>query len=104
MRSALYGAADADGNGRVDYREVAAFVQQANASIPNDKYRSSVFARPPRYSPVLVDLRPRKERALEVGGRVMWQSEDLVDTGLSGAPTFLRAAAPRGMAVSSTGS
>ena len=69
VRSALYGAADADNNGRVDYREAAAFVQRANAAIPNDKYRSSVFARPPRYSPVLVDLRSRKDRTLEVGGK-----------------------------------
>ncbi len=67
VRSALLGAADADLDGRVSYRETAAFVQRASAAIPNERFRSRVFARPPRYSHVLVDLRRRADRRLQVG-------------------------------------
>src|SRR5262249_17771567 len=39
VRSGLYGAADADGDGQVSYREIAAFVSKANAAIPNERFR-----------------------------------------------------------------
>jgi hypothetical protein len=68
VRSGLYGAADADGDGRVSYREIAAFVSRANAAIPNERFRPAVFARPPAAGPVLVDLRPALRRALRVDG------------------------------------
>ncbi|NMO16356.1 caspase family protein [Pyxidicoccus fallax] len=68
VRSGLFGAADADGDGQVSYREIAAFVERANAAIPNDRFRPQVHARPPKGSEQLVDLRPGLERRLEVDG------------------------------------
>nr|WP_153866728.1 MULTISPECIES: caspase family protein [Myxococcaceae] len=47
VRSGLYGAADADGDGRVSYREIAAFVERANAAIANERFRPELHARPP---------------------------------------------------------
>jgi hypothetical protein len=70
VRSGLYGAADADGDGRVSYREIAAFVARANAAIPNEQLRPDVFARPPRSSQAIVDLRRGLERRLTVGANV----------------------------------
>ncbi|MCA9671013.1 MAG: hypothetical protein KC503_35695, partial [Myxococcales bacterium] len=73
VRSGLYGAADANGDGQVSYREIAAFVQRANASIPNERYRPRVYARPPGTSgarpadaPLLDLRRARKRRALRI--------------------------------------
>jgi hypothetical protein len=68
VRSALYGAADADGDGQVSYREVAAFVDRANQSIPNERYRPNVYARPPKDTPVLLDLRGRIHSRIDVPG------------------------------------
>jgi hypothetical protein len=68
VRSGLFGAADADGDGQVSYREIAAFVERANAAIPNDRFRPQVHARPPKGSEQLVDLRPGLERRLEIEG------------------------------------
>jgi len=56
VRSGLYGAADADGNGRISYKEIAAFVQRANASVANDRYRPDIYVKPPKNTDVLVDL------------------------------------------------
>jgi len=39
LRSALLGAADADGDGRVGYRELAAFLEVANRPVRNERYR-----------------------------------------------------------------
>lgn len=47
VRSGLAGAADSDGDGRVSYRELEAFVAVASAEIKNPLYRPSVFARGP---------------------------------------------------------
>lgn len=47
VRSGLLGAADLDGDGRVTYRELGAFVAQANAAIANRKYRPAVVTSPP---------------------------------------------------------
>jgi hypothetical protein len=68
VRSALYGAADADGDGQVSYREVSAFVERANEAIPNEQYRPSVYARAPRDNPVLVDLRGTLHSRIDVTG------------------------------------
>jgi len=78
LRSGLLGAADADGDGRVSYREIAAFVERANAAIPNEKYRPDVTARPPQGVEVLVDLRRGLERRLEIDGAhgAHWLLED----------------------------
>jgi hypothetical protein len=68
VRSALYGAADADGDGQVSYREVSAFVERANEAIPNEQYRPDVYARAPKDSPVLLDLRGRRSSRIDVSG------------------------------------
>ena len=39
VRSALRGAGDADGDGRVSYAELGAFVRRANAAVPNPRFR-----------------------------------------------------------------
>lgn len=48
VRSALAGAADADGNGRVEYVEVEAFLAAANLDVPILKGRPKVFVHSPR--------------------------------------------------------
>jgi hypothetical protein len=68
VRSGLYGAADANHDGRVSYREIAAFVERANAAIANERFRPDVYARPPAGDPPLVDLRAGLSRRIEVGG------------------------------------
>jgi hypothetical protein len=70
VRSGLAGAADANGDGRVDYREIAAFIVRANEAIPNDRLRPDVFARPPQGEPNLFDLHPGGRRNLVVDGRI----------------------------------
>jgi hypothetical protein len=57
VRSGLYGAADSNGDGQVSYREIAAFINWANAAIPNERFRPEVFSRPPRGQTRLLDLR-----------------------------------------------
>ncbi|MEK7703828.1 MAG: caspase family protein [Myxococcota bacterium] len=47
LRSALAGAADADGNGAVDYDEAAAYLAAANGALPDRRTRLQVFARAP---------------------------------------------------------
>jgi hypothetical protein len=66
VRSGLYGAADLDGDGRISYLEIAAFVSRANAAIPNERFRPDVFARAPSAAAQLVDLRQAAGRRLRV--------------------------------------
>jgi hypothetical protein len=66
VRAGLLGAADADGDGQVSYREIAAFVARANQAIANERFRPDVYARPPTSSEQLVDLRGALERRLEI--------------------------------------
>ncbi|MCA9554760.1 MAG: caspase family protein [Myxococcales bacterium] len=47
VRSALVGAADVDGDGRVTYDETRAFIAAANARVDNPMARLEVYARPP---------------------------------------------------------
>jgi hypothetical protein len=68
VRSAMYGAADADGDGQISYLELAAFVNRANAAIPNERFRPDIYARSPRGAAVLVDLRGALHRRLEIDG------------------------------------
>jgi hypothetical protein len=68
VRSGLLGAADADGDGRISYREIAAFVERANSPIPNDRFRPDVYAREPATGQVLLDLRAGLARCLELDG------------------------------------
>jgi hypothetical protein len=69
VRSGLYGAADADGDGRVSYREMAAFIARANGAIANERYRPDVYARPPRGKDELADLRAALDRRIELDGK-----------------------------------
>jgi hypothetical protein len=66
VRSGLYGAADVDGNGRVSYREIAAFIDRANGAIANERYRPDVYAHPPKGTDVLVDLRETSHTRIQV--------------------------------------
>src|SRR4051794_36137921 len=68
VRSGLYGAADANGDGQVSYREIAAFIDRANAGVANEKYRSEVFAHPPKNSDILMDLRNRLTDRVDIRG------------------------------------
>jgi len=68
VRSGLLGAADADGDGRISYREIAAFVERANAPVPNERFRPDVYAREPTAGPILLDLRAGLARRLELDG------------------------------------
>jgi hypothetical protein len=68
VRSGLYGAADVDGDGRVSYAEIAAFVGRANDPIANERYRPDVFARPAQARSTLVDLRPAQAHAIQLDG------------------------------------
>lgn len=47
IRSALRGAADADGDSTISYAEIGAFLDRANAAIPNARYRPDFVVRPP---------------------------------------------------------
>ncbi|HET6280247.1 MAG TPA: caspase family protein [Polyangia bacterium] len=68
VRSGLYGAADADGDGVISYLEIAAFIDRANESVPNERFRPEVFSRPPDGVSGLLDLRPALARQIEVNG------------------------------------
>ena len=66
VRSGLYGAADLDGNGRVSYREIAAFVTRASAAIANERFRPDIFVRAPAHGTALLDLRRATARRLRI--------------------------------------
>lgn len=77
IRSAFVGAADATGDGAIDYEELAAFVGIANDSVPVDRYRPRVWIRPPRadaraviFAPKTVPGSTRLELAPARAGRV----------------------------------
>ena len=48
LRSALRGAADADGDGRITYAELGAFLSTANEAIANASFRPDFLVRPPQ--------------------------------------------------------
>lgn len=68
VRSGLMGAADVDGDGRVTYDEIRAFVDVASARIENPLYRPKVFARGPngRADEPLFDLTGAQSVRLEL--------------------------------------
>ena len=47
VRSGLLGAADADGDGRISYRELASFLEVANRPVRNERYRPAFAINPP---------------------------------------------------------
>lgn len=69
VRSGLYGAADVDGDGRVTYGEIGAFVARANEAIKNDRFRPRLLAQPPNGSDLLLDLRGQTDRELRLDGK-----------------------------------
>jgi hypothetical protein len=66
VRSGLFGAADANGDGLITYDEIRAFIQRANESIPNERYRPQIFWRAPAGQHALLDLRAALDRRVEV--------------------------------------
>jgi hypothetical protein len=83
VRSGLLGAADANGDGRIDYREIEAFVRVANVSVRNERFRPQIFARAPRAGGAdLVDLGanvgagPAAEVRIDAGGSRRQALED----------------------------
>jgi hypothetical protein len=66
VRSGLYGAADADGDGQISYREIGAFVARANEAIENQRFRPKAFAQAPKSGGALVDI--KRASHLKVGG------------------------------------
>jgi hypothetical protein len=67
VRSGLYGAADLDGDGRISYVEIAAFVMRANAAIPNERFRPEIYAHAPLAANTqLIDLRGAPGRRLRL--------------------------------------
>jgi hypothetical protein len=68
VRSGLLGGADADGDGRVTYEELAAFVRVANQAVRNERYRPEILAQPPRAGDgVLVALGDATEGRVRFG-------------------------------------
>lgn len=51
LRSALAGAADANGDGRVEYAEAAAFIAASSRQIPDPRARLQIHARAPQQRP-----------------------------------------------------
>lgn len=100
VRSALLGAADADGDGVLRYAEVAAFITAANDGLADARARVEVFSRPPQLdlSRPLLDLRRGPRRFLEIPaslkGRVSVEDSRgarYADVNVSGeAPVYLR--------------
>ena len=71
VRSGLLGGADVDGDGRITYDEVRAFVDVASSGIENPLYRPKVFARGPngRGDEPIFDLTTARALRLAVDGR-----------------------------------
>ncbi len=72
VRSGLAGAADLDGDGRITYGELRAFVRVASAGIPNPRFRPRIYARGPGGRDDEVIFEPRaagasRKLALEAG-------------------------------------
>jgi hypothetical protein len=99
LRSGLMGAADVNVDGKVTYREIAAFVRRANEAIPNRRYRPEVSTVPPGgdVDAVLAQL-PAGPMVLEMDVPTQGRSYVETETGLRlvdlhtgpGAPIQLR--------------
>ncbi len=70
IRSALRGAADLDGNGRISYAELGAFLTTANEGIHNRRYRPDFAIRPPARALDTELLSWSGEVALRVSGEL----------------------------------
>lgn len=76
VRSALYGGADADGDGTASYREVGAFVERANQAIANEKYRPDVYVLPPRSTQTLLRLSSTRQLVIDGARAAHYLLED----------------------------
>jgi hypothetical protein len=57
VRSGLLGGADTNGDGRITYAELTAFVRVANQAVRNARYRPEILARaPPNGDDVILDV------------------------------------------------
>ena len=75
VRSGLLGGADADGDGRITYAELAAFVRVANQAVRNDRYRPEILARAPSNGDdVLLDLWDALAGRVQIPRRVNWEA------------------------------
>jgi hypothetical protein len=73
LRSAISGAADINGDGRVEYSELHAFIASANARVRHPEARLEIFVRPPsanRNLPLRDLSRVSGARLLRFGPRV----------------------------------
>ena len=68
VRSGLSGGADSNGDSRVSYQELEAFVNTAVAEVKNPVYRPTVFASGPREGQTLMDLRATRATTLGLAG------------------------------------
>ncbi len=67
VRSGLLGAADANGDGLVTYRELTGFVRLANLPVNNERFRPRIVSRTPSGGDdVLVDLREARAGSLTI--------------------------------------
>jgi hypothetical protein len=68
VRSGLLGAADMNRDGQVSYNEMRAFIEVANGTIPNDRFRPHIFVRAPGNdgSRALLRVRPHHSAAITV--------------------------------------
>lgn len=70
IRSALRGGADLDGNGRISYAELGAFLTTANEGIRNHRFRPDFIVRPPARALDAELLAWRGEVALTAAGEL----------------------------------
>lgn len=97
VRSALLGAADADGDGRIGYAELHAFVAAANLRVQDPRARVDPYVRPPTIDVTrpIVDLRESRFEhylAIPAGTPFRFFVED--DRGLRYADVHSAAEAP----------
>jgi hypothetical protein len=97
VRSGLSGAADADGDGRISYRELAAFVDTANQHLQGANLRPQIFFRGPAGDDGATLFAPQLARgrrlALGEGARRLWirgaRGQRLIDLHKEEAPVTL---------------
>ncbi len=73
LRSALSGAADVNGDGKIEYSEVHAFIAAANARIRNAKAKLAIWSRAPaanRNQPLFRPTKARRGRLLRFDHKV----------------------------------
>ncbi len=75
VRSALRGAADADGDGVISYPEAVTFVQVATQGIENDLYRPHVYARSAQTALFLMPRVTKNELVVDGAHRLTLRNE-----------------------------